>query len=183
MENTELTNNTGAVEETETEESITLTKEELAMMLQKEGDKRVSSALKKQEQKQREADKLRSMDENDRREYEYQQRIAALEEKEKQFAMLENKAAGVDILIGKGLDTSLIDLVLDADAEVMDSRIKLLEKAFKKSVKAEVENRLKSKTPVQTVDTTKTYGKKDFASMPLSQMQELYRESPELFNN
>ena len=38
-------------QETETEETVTMTKEELNALLQKEGDRRVSSALKKQEQK------------------------------------------------------------------------------------------------------------------------------------
>ena len=179
----ELTKSTEATPEVESEESITLTKAELDAMLQKEGDRRVTSALKKQEQKQREADKLRNMSDEDKREYDYQQRIAALEAKEKEFARLENKQAGLETLMDKGLDTSLIDLVLSDSGEEMYDRIKLLEKAFKKSVKAEVENRLKSKTPVQTVDTNKTYTTKDFSKMSMKDMAELYRESPESFED
>ena len=177
VENTEET-----VDETDNKGKF-YTEEEIALIEQKAGDKRISQYQKTLEKKQREADRLRDMDADQRREYDYQQRVAALEAKEKEFAMLENKQAAVDVLINKGLDVSLVDLVVDADADIMDSRIKLLEKAFKKSVRTEVENRLKSKSPVQTIDTNKTYGKKDFATMPLAEMQALYESNPEVFDN
>ena len=65
----------------------------------------------------------------------------------------------------------------------MNERIQLLDKAFKKSVKAEVEKRLASKTPVSTLEQNKTYTQKDFANMSLSQLAELKKAQPELFEN
>ena len=51
---------------------------EVQALLQQEADRRVSSALKKQqkqfESKMEEAEKLRTMDDNQRKEYEYQQK-------------------------------------------------------------------------------------------------------------
>ena len=56
-------------------EPKTYTEAEVQALLQAEGDRRVSSALKKQqkafENKMAEADKLRNMDEAQRREYEF----------------------------------------------------------------------------------------------------------------
>ena len=65
----------------------------------------------------------------------------------------------------------------------MNERINLLDKAFKKSVKAEVEKRLASKSPVSTLDQNKTYSKSDFAKMTLAQLAELKKTQPELFEN
>ena len=63
----------------------TYTEEEVQALLQKEADRRVSSALKKQqkefETKMAEAEKLKSMDESQRRDYEYNQNEIELIEK------------------------------------------------------------------------------------------------------
>ena len=57
----------------------TYTEEEVQALLQKEGDRRVSSAQKKWEKdlenKMAEAEKLRNMDESQRKEYEYTQKL------------------------------------------------------------------------------------------------------------
>lgn len=61
----------------------TYTEEEVRALLQQEGDRRVSQALNKQrkemEKKQAEADKLREMDEAQRKEYEYNKKVEELE--------------------------------------------------------------------------------------------------------
>ena len=60
----------------------TYTESEVQALLQQETDRRVSSALKKQqkafESKMAEADKLRSMDKTQREEYEYNQQTGSL---------------------------------------------------------------------------------------------------------
>ena len=59
MDNNNLeTNNQGQEKATETEEKLTFTQAELDALLQKEGDRRVSQAMKKQEGKLKEAQKL-----------------------------------------------------------------------------------------------------------------------------
>lgn len=186
MENNELNTNTGATEVEPTEKE-TYSKEEVMELLQKETDRRVTSALKKQAEKQaqklKEAERLSQMSAEQKYEYELSQREAAIVEKERQLTLAENKNAASKVLADKGLDLSLIDLVVADEAEVMNERINLLDKAFKKSVKAEVEKRLASKSPVSTLDQNKTYSKSDFARMTLAQLAELKKTQPELFEN
>lgn len=168
-------------EVTEEKEGKFYTPEEIALIEQKAGDKRITQYQKTLEKKQKEADRLRNMSDQERYVYELEQREKVIEEKERQLTLAENKSVASQILVEKGLDISLVDLVLADDATDMNNNIKLLEKAFKKSVKAEVENRLKSKTPVQTVDTNKSYSTKDFSKMSMKEMAELYKEAPEQF--
>ena len=87
------------------------------------------------------------MNEQQKYEYELEQREKAIEEKEKALALAENKNEASKILAEKGLSLSLVDFVVAEDAETMNNNISLLDKAFKQSVKAEVEKRLGSSTP------------------------------------
>ena len=72
----------GAPTETGDAAPKTYTEEEVQALIQAEGDRRVSSALKKQqkefEAKTAEAEKLRAMDENQRKDYEYDKRLQEL---------------------------------------------------------------------------------------------------------
>ena len=86
MENTtENTNLQGQESPAEGAEKATYSEAQVMEMLQRETDRRVSAALKKQEQKfQRqiaEAEKLRNMDESQRREYEFEARLREFEQK------------------------------------------------------------------------------------------------------
>ena len=69
----------------------TYTESEVQALLQREGDRRVSSALNKQkkefEKQVAESEKLKAMDENQRKEYEYSQKLQELEQREKEFAI------------------------------------------------------------------------------------------------
>lgn len=174
--------------ETETQgqkenETKTYTQEEVDKLLQSEGDRRVSEALKKQEKKLKEAEKLARMSETEKYEYELQQREKAIEEKEKQLTLAENKNTVAKILNEKGLSLSLVDFCVDEDADVMNKNIQTLEKAFKASVKAEVEKRLgKGGQPENHNADNKTLTKDDFKKMSLAQMQELHDTDPELYD-
>lgn len=168
-------------------ESKTYTQEEVDKLLLAETDRRVNMALEKAKEaadkRVKEAQKLSQMSAEQKYEYELQQREAAIIEKERQLTLAENKNAASKVLADKGLDLSLVDLVLAEEAETMNANINLLDKAFKKSVKAEVEKRLASKSPVSTLDQNKTYTKSDFAKMTLQQLAELKKAQPELFEN
>jgi hypothetical protein len=96
----EIVNDKGSVVETSTGIETggvavekTYTESEVQALLQREGDRRVSSALKKQqkefERQTAEADKLRDMDESQRKEYEYTQRLQELENKIEDGELLE----------------------------------------------------------------------------------------------
>ena len=180
------TNNQG-LETTETVETKTYTQEEVDALLQRESDRRVSEALKKQERKNadkvREAEKLAQMNEQQKYEYQLEQREKAIQEKEKALALAENKNEASKILAEKGLSLSLVEFVVAEDAETMNANISLLEKAFKTSVKAEVEKRLGSSTPKKNLPPDEVITRESFNKMTIIEQQQLYRDNPELYRS
>ena len=183
--------NTGVDTTTDTSttgtETKTYTQEEVDALLQRESDKRVTEALKKAERKNadkvREAQKLAQMDSQQKYEYELEQREKAIEEKEKALALAENKNEASKILADKGLSLSLVDFVVAEDAETMNDRIKTLDKAFKESVKHEVEKRLGSSAPKKNLPTDEAITLESFKKMSALKRQELAKDNPELFKS
>lgn len=184
------TQNTGVDTNTDTSttgtETKTYTQEEVDALLQREGDRRVTDALKKAERKNadkvREAQKLAQMDSQQKYEYELEQREKAIEEKEKALALAENKNIASQILADKGLSLNLVDFVIAEDAETMNSNIRLLEKAFKDSVKREVEKRLGSSAPKKNLPPDETITKEQAKKMGIRERQQLLMNNPELYN-
>lgn len=176
-----LTENNGTPEQEVTEEKKTYTQEEVDKLLQQEGDRRISQYQKTLEKRQREANKLSKMSAEERAEYELSERERQLEERENKLIISENKAACTAILVQKGLDTSLVDFVVDVDAETMNSKIKLLEKAFKASVKAEVERRLQGTSPKKNLAEPDSISKKDLMSMNVRELQAFKNQNPEAY--
>lgn len=182
------TQNTG-VDTTDTSttgtETKTYTQEEVDKLLQSEVDRRITSALKKQaksnEAKIKEAQKLAQMNETEKFQYELEQREKAIAEKEKALALAENKNTASQILADKGLSLSLVDFVIAEDAETMNSNIRLLEKAFKDSVKREVEKRLGSSAPKKNLPPDETITKEQAKKMSIIERQNLLNNNPELF--
>lgn len=167
-------------------ETKTYTQEEVNMLLQREGDKRVSEALKKAEKKNaekvKEAQKLAQMNENEKFQYELEQREKAIAEKEKALALAENKNMASKILADKGLSLDLVDFVIAEDAETMNSNIRLLDKAFKDSVKREVEKRLGSSAPKKNLPPDETITKEKAKKMSIIERQNLLTNNPDLYN-
>lgn len=184
-ENTNVTETQveGQVEETTTPK--TYTEEEVQALLQQETDRRVTSALKKQEKKNqeavREAQKLAQMNEQEKFQYQLEQREKAIAAKEKELALMENKNEASKILADKGLSLALVDFVVAEDAETMSANIKILEQAFKQSVKAEVEKRMGGSTPKKAVTVNKTMTQEEFAKMSYTDMLALKQQDPELY--
>lgn len=182
--------NTGVDTTTDTSttgtETKTYTQEEVNMLLQRESDRRVSEALKKAEKKNaekvKEAQKLAQMNENEKFQYELEQREKAIAEKEKALALAENKNTASQILADKGLSLSLVDFIIAEDAETMNSNIRLLEKAFKDSVKREVEKRLGSSAPKKNLPPDEAITKEQAKKMSIIERQNLLNNNPELFN-
>lgn len=188
MEDNKITQVTGA-ETTDTSttgtETKTYTQEEVDALLQREGDKRVTEALRKAERKNaervKEAQKLAQMNESEKYQYELEQREKAIEEKEKALALAENKNTASQILADKGLSLSLVDFVVAEDAETMNDRIKVLDKAFKESVKREVEKRLGSSAPKKNLPPDETITKEQAKKMTIIQRQNLLNSNPDLY--
>lgn len=177
----------GAVgnENTEPEEKKTYTQEEVDALLQREADRRVSQALQKQEKKNaekvREAEKLARMNEQEKFQYELEQREKAIVEKEKALALAENKNEAGKILAEKGISLALVDFIVAEDAETMKQNIAVLDKAFKQSVKEEVERRLSSSSPKRNLPPDEVMTKETFAKLPLAKQQELFIQNPDLY--
>ena len=101
----------------------TYTESEVQALLQREGDRRVSSALNKQkkefEKQVAESEKLKAMDENQRKEYEYSQKLQELEQREKEFAIAQNKLEATKVLANRELPIEFVDYIVAEDAETM----------------------------------------------------------------
>lgn len=172
--------------ENDTNNSKTYSQEEVDALLQKEGDRRVSEALKKAERKNadkiREAQKLAQMNEQEKFVYELEQREKLIAEKEKALALAENKNEASKILAEKGLSLSLIDFVVAEDAETMNANINLLDKAFKASVKAEVEKRLGSSAPKKNLPLDEGLTIDKVRKMSVAELNQLSIDNPDIFN-
>ena len=175
LENT----NIGAEAKTEEPTPKTYTQEEVDALLQKEGDRRVTEALKKAERKQadraKEAEKLARMNATEKYEYELEQREKAIAEKERALTRAENTAS--TILAEKDIDLALVDFVVAEDADTMNENIKKLAKGIARSV----EKRLAGKSPAKAPDSNEAITKESFAKMTLAEQNALYLNDPELY--
>lgn len=182
-----MDNNTN-IENTEVEvkgsDERTYTEAEVQELLQKEADRRVTEAMKKAEKKRemavKEAQKLAAMNEEEKFRYELEQREKTILEKEKKMALMENRAEASKALNSRGISIELVDLVVAEDAETMMNNIKALEDEFKKSVKAEVERRLGSKTPKKNLGDNQLTAD-GFKKLSLKRQAELLEENPALY--
>ena len=174
-------------QETTEQTPKTYTQEEVNELLQREGDRRVTEAMKKAERKAdarvKEAERLAKMNDEQKYQYELEQREKAIADKEKALALAENKAQASSILADRGISTKLVDMVVAEDADKMMDNINLLDTAFKASVKAEVEKRLASKTPKKNLPIDGSITREQFKAMPLSQQAQLYRDNPDLYHS
>lgn len=124
-----ITDTSGVDENTEAK---TYTEAELMDIVQREADRRVSQALKKAqakfEAKQSEAEKLRTMDEAQRKEYEFQQKLKDFEDQKREFAITQNKLEASKVLSERGLPVQFVDYIVAEDADTMIEAINTFEK-------------------------------------------------------
>lgn len=183
VQNTETMTGT-ATEAVETTPK-TYTEAEVQEMLQKEGDRRVSAALKKQqmtfESKLAEAEKLRGMDEAQRKEYEYNQKVNELAEREKEFNLAQNKLEASKVMANRGLPIAFVDYIVAEDAETMMENITVFEKAWKAAVADAVTQKIASPTPKSGSVTQTGITKEEFSKMSIAQQSEIYHSNPALY--
>ena len=188
----EIVNDKGSVVETSTgieagEVTVekTYTESEVQALLQREGDRRVSSALKKQqkefEKKTAEADKLRDMDESQRKEYEYTQRLQELEDKEREFAIAQNKLEATKVMANRELPIEFVDYIVAEDAETMMENITTFERLFKGAVADAVAKKIASPAPKTGSAKQTGMTKDEFRKLSVAQQSEIYRTNPELY--
>lgn len=179
--------NVNVNEANEEQEVKTYTQDEVMELLQKEADKRVTEALKKQEKKyQKEMAKQKSLvglDEETRARAEKEQRIADLEEQLMQYKLANTKTEIAKVLSNRGLDANLVDFVVtNDDTEECLAKIETLDKIVKKMVKAEVEKKLPiyASTPKMSINTEKMT-KEQFNKLPLMELQQIYMTNKDLY--
>lgn len=163
----------------------TYTESEVQALLQQEGDRRVSSALKKQqkefEAKQAEADKLRAMDENQRKEYEYTQKLQELEQREREFTVAQNKLEATKVLANRELPIEFVDYIVAEDADTMMENINTFERLFKAAVADAVAKKIASPAPKGGSVKQTGMTKEEFRKLSVAQQSELFRTNPELY--
>lgn len=173
------------VEETGGDAPKTYTEEEVQALLQQEGDRRVSSAQKKWqkdlENKMAEAEKLRNMDESQRKEYEYEQKLHELEDREREFAITQNKLEATKVLANRNLPVEFVDYIVAEDAETMMANITTFEKLFNSAVADAVAKRIASPAPKTGSAKQTGLTREEFKKLNIQQQAEIYRTNPELY--
>ena len=167
------------------EQEKTYTTAEVQKMIEEGRKQALEEANRKADErfqnKMKESEKLAKMNETEKLRYELEQREKAIEEKERALTLAQNKNEASKILAEKGLSLSLIDFVVAEDAETMNANINLLDKAFKASVKAEVEKRLGSSSPKKNLPLDEQITKEQAMKMGVIERQKLYNDNPELY--
>lgn len=179
----EQTTVTGQTETIETNK--TYTESEVAEMLQRETDRRVTAALKKQQAQFKtelaEAEKLRGMDEAQRKDYEYNQKVAELEKREREFNLAQNKLEASKVLANRGLPIEFVDYIVADDADTMLENINVFDKAFKAAVADAVSKKIAAPTPKNGSVQQKGLSREEFKKLSIAQQAELYRTNPTLY--
>lgn len=163
----------------------TYTEEEVQALLQKEADRRVSSALKKQKQefenKMAEAERLKSMDEAQRKDYEYNQKLQELEQRERDFTVAQNKLEATKVMANRGLPVEFVDYIVAEDAETMLENINVFERAFKSAVSDAVSKKISAPSPKNGTPQQTGMTREEFKKLNISQQAEIYRTNPKLY--
>ena len=176
-------NNTPELEN-EGQEQKTYTEEEVMSLLQKESDRRVSSALKKQAKEYEKKLSLSKLDEAERATAEKDMRIEELQAKLAQYEVEKNKSELKSVLSSRGLSAEFADLIqITDDLEESQARIDMLDKLFKQAVANEVKARLATGKPqVGTGDGANEMTHERFKKMSLTERNQLYRDNRELYD-
>lgn len=170
-------------QEGQQEETKTYTEDEVRELLQRETDRRVSSALKKQEKDYQKKMSLAQLDERERANAEKDMRIQELTDKLAAFEVEKNKSELKSVLAARGLSAQFADIVqITDDLEESQQRIDTLDKLFREAVAAEVKKRLATNNPVVGTGDNNSMTRDKFHSLSLSERNRLYNTNPELYN-
>ena len=176
--------------EEQKEEAKTYSEDELKTLLQKEGDRRVTEALRKKEREikaleQRLANEksLSQLDEESRAAKEKEIRIAELEAQLKDFQTAQTKNEVMKVLGARGLSAEFADmLAIGTDTEEAQKLIDDFDKLFKKEVAREVKARLAETSAVPQIADAMSgkMTKEQFNKLSLAEQQAMYNSDPEL---
>lgn len=166
--------------------SKTFTQEELDKAINKRLARERKVWEQKIEDEKAEERRLATLDAEERAKAEREKREKELADREAKIKMAEDKIECEKVLKERGLSTDFSQFLIGADAEITLSNINAFEKAFKDAVSAEVDTRIKGKTPDGThQDDHKdgTVSKEDFKKLSLFEQNKLYQSSPEVYKS
>ena len=176
--------------EEQKEEAKTYSQDEVQALLQKEGDRRVTEALRKKEREikaleQRLANEktLSQLDEESRAAKEKEIRIAELEAQLKDFQTAQTKNEVMKVLGARGLSAEFADMLnIGTDTEEAQQLIDSFDKLFKKEVAREVKARLAETSAVPQIADAMSgkMTKEQFNKLSLAEQQAMYNSDPEL---
>ena len=107
-------------------------------------EKRIAETLRKEREEWERQSKL---SEEQRAEEQRKAMESELSEKERNLALRENRADARELLIERGIDSTLVDFVVDVDADKTKDNVNQLEKAYAQAVKQGVDKALAGTTP------------------------------------
>lgn len=168
-------------------EKTTYTAEEVADLIQREADKRVTSALKKAElannKKIAEAKRLAEMSEADRQNEKIRQLEAELQERAKEISIRENTITLQAEMSKRNIPAELAQFLVSDDADTMFDNLKLFDGVLKKLINSEVEKRITGTTPKSgNMKSTESMTKDKFKNLSLSAQQEIFETNKDLYN-
>ena len=184
----ELNNNVATEQEQGQEQEVkTYTQDEVLKLIQSESDKRVSEALKTQQKKfEKELNKQKSLvglDEQARLKAEQEQRISDLQEELSKYKLANTKAEISKVLNNRGLDANLVDFVVTSeDTDECLEKIETLDKIFKSMLKKEIDSRLKSNSPKNSIGLDSNITKEQFQKMSLAEQSALAKNNKTLYD-
>ena len=177
-ENLNVTETTETTETTNTEETKeTFTQAEVDRMISKMAERFETKFSKRAE----EAQKLASMNAEEKAKYEIEKTRAEIETMKKNMVIEQNKAECVKILAEENSKlASLADFAVAEDAETMKKNLDLIKQVVTQVANDMVDKRLKGYTPKRET-LPNEINKETFNKMSLDQQQELYNSNPELY--
>ena len=184
----ELNNNVATEQGQGQEQEVkTYTQDEVLKLIQSESDKRVSEALKTQQKKfEKELNKQKSLvglDEQARLKAEQEQRISDLQEELSKYKLANTKAEISKVLNNRGLDANLVDFVVTSeDTDECLEKIETLDKIFKAMLKKEIDSRLKSNSPKNSIGLDSNITKEQFQKMSLAEQSALAKNNKTLYD-
>lgn len=184
----ELNNNVATEQEQGQEQEVkTYTQDEVLKLIQSESDKRVTEALKTQQKKfEKELNKQKSLvglDEQARLKAEQEQRISDLQEELSKYKLANTKAEISKVLNNRGLDANLVDFVVTSeDTDECLEKIETLDKIFKAMLKKEIDSRLKTNSPKNSIGLDSNITKEQFQKMSLAEQSALAKNNKTLYD-
>lgn len=176
--------------EVEEQESKTYTQEEFEKELQSSVDKRVSQALKTQEDKLAEKFKVQLEEERElsaltaeeRAQEEFDREKAKFEEEKLAFQKAQLQVKAQESLAEKNMPIQFSELVLGEDEESTEEQITSLQEVWTEALNKAVNERLEGHKPVKGNKNNNPAGmsKKEFFSQTYKEQQEQLRQNPDL---